>query len=129
MSDKGARGGWHGTTGDLTDGGEFRLVNGFPTKLHPGRQGKHIPQHNNYDKNAERSIFHGSLEDAQELIERFAGSGHRIPNAPNKKIVDFGKIIGTWIDPQTKMRAPTTVGTILYSKTGAHIVPRRPKEQ
>lgn len=127
MSDKGPSGDYHGTTGDLTDGGQHLLVNGLPTKLHEGAQGKHIPQHNNYDPSKERSIFHGSMKDAQRLIDKFAGTGQ--PTGHQRERVDFGEIIGTYINSDTGKRFPTTQGIIHYGKHGAHIVPSKPKEE
>lgn len=114
-----------GTSGSHDDG--FRTVNGFTTELHGGAQGKHIPGHNNYDPGAGRSIFHGSLEHAQELIDRFAGSGTWLGN--NRERVDFGEVIGTWVSPDGTQRLPTTRGIIRYGKHGAHIVPSRPEEE
>lgn len=43
--------------------------------------------------------------------------------------VDFGKIIGYYVDPQTGKKHPTTMGIIHYSKNGAHIVPSKPKKE
>lgn len=113
-----------GTSGSHDDG--FRTVNGFPTNLHEGRQGKHIPGHNNYNPNAGRSIFHGSLAHAQELIDNFGGTGTW--HGANKEIVIFGEEIGTWVSRDGSKRLPTTRGTIHYSSTGAHIVPANPRE-
>ena len=109
-----------GTRGSLDDG--YRHVNGFTTRLHAGAQGKHIPGHRNYQKG--KSIFRGSLADAQLLIERFAGSGTMA--GPYKERVDFGKVIGTYVSKDGSVRLETTVGLICYSKLGAHIVPGKP---
>src|ERR1700754_3931629 len=43
-----------------------------------------------------------------------------------KERVDFGTIIGNWVDPSTGQKMPTTNGIIHYSKDGVHIVPSRP---
>ena len=94
----------------------------FTKKLHLGRQGKHIVGHNNYKKG--RSIFSGSVSDAQELINKYSGTGQRI-NATSER-VDFKKVIGKYVDEITGKSYDTTVGTIRYSKDGAHIVPARP---
>lgn len=95
---------------------------GRNTTIHKGRQGKHIPGHNNYLPG--RSIFNGSAKDAQELIDRFAGKGTRINDSSER--VDFGKVIGKYYDRRTGTYHDTTVGTIRYSKDGTHIVPARP---
>lgn len=60
---------------------------------------------------------------AQQLINKYAGTGTWI--GKNKERVDFGKVIGSYIDATGKI-IKTTVGIIHYSKTGAHIVPAAP---
>ena len=93
-------------------------------KIHDGHQGKHIEGHNNYIEGRSKLTA-----DPHELI-KLAGTGDTIsgtPPAPGaKERVDFGKVIGEYIDPKTKMGTPTTKGIIHYSKAGAHIVPARP---
>lgn len=44
----------------------------------------------------------------------------------NKERVDFGKVIGQYVDPNTGIVKETTIGIIHYGKKGAHIVPARP---
>ena len=44
----------------------------------------------------------------------------------NKERVDFGQVIGQYIDSVTKEAVDTTAGIIHYGKKGAHIVPARP---
>lgn len=94
----------------------------FPKTVHKGRQGKHIVGHNNYQKG--RSIFNGTAEDAQRLIKKYSGTGQRINSSSER--VDFKKIIGKFVDERTGKAYDTTIGTIRYSKDGAHIVPARP---
>ncbi|MDR1184050.1 MAG: hypothetical protein LBK67_04565 [Coriobacteriales bacterium] len=128
---KGSSGHFHGTAGDRGTadlGGLFAgggSVHGFPATLHEGRQGKHMPGHNNYVKG--RSIFYGSTEDAQRLIREFGGRGTW--RGKNKETVDFGRIIGKHIDRDTGESTATKWGTIHYSKSGAHIVPSRPRKK
>lgn len=112
-----------GTRGSSDDG--FRKVNGFTTKLHDGRQGKHIVGHNNYVKG--KSILRMSLKHAQQLTERYAGTGLFIGN--NKEVVDFHETIGIWISPNGKEKLPTTRGIIHYGNDGAHIVPAYPERK
>ncbi|MBP3195083.1 MAG: hypothetical protein J6M05_05400 [Cardiobacteriaceae bacterium] len=45
----------------------------------------------------------------------------------SKERIDFGKNIGYHIEQGSTTKTPTTVGTVHYSKKGAHIVPARPK--
>lgn len=44
----------------------------------------------------------------------------------NTERVNFKKVIGKYVDEVTGKSYDTTVGTIRYSKDGAHIVPARP---
>lgn len=111
-----------GTTGGHKE--IFRPLIGHAAELHVGAQGKHIPGHRNFDPDKVRSVFHGSLSRAQELIDRFAGTGTRLDN--NRERVDFGELVGTWVSPDGTQRLPTTRGIIHYGKRGAHIVPARP---
>lgn len=46
----------------------------------------------------------------------------------NKERVDFGQIIGLYVDFETGIGLETDMGMIHYGKKGAHIVPARPKE-
>ena len=109
-----------GNFGNTKGGRNFR---GFSKDIHSGKQGKHIPSHNNYQKG--KSIFYGSTQKAQSLVDEFAGTGKQI--GMNRERVDFGKIIGSYVDPKTGKSYKTTIGTIHYSKTGTHIVPEKPK--
>ena len=102
-----------------------RIVHGkeVNVNIHVGRQGKHIIGHNNYLKG--RSIFNGTMEEAQKLVDEFAGKGQLLSNGISER-VNFGKIIGNFIDNETKLKIPTTWGIIKYSKEGVHIVPSNP---
>ncbi len=111
---------FHGTRGSRDDG--FRKVNGFTTRIHADKQGKHIPGHKNYIPG--KSVLHLSIVEAQRLVEEYAGSGRWWE--PNKETIDFGQNIGTWVSPDGNTRLPTTCGTIHFSKTGCHIVPAHP---
>ena len=66
------------------------------------------------------------MNEAANLIEHHSGKG--TPVSDNKERVNFGKTIGIYNDPFTGENMPTTIGIIHYSKSGAHIVPARPKE-
>lgn len=101
---------------------EEKTVNGFTTKIHEGRQGKHIVGHQNYIEG--RSILSMTLEDAQGLMDAYAGTGEWIGD--NKERVNFGRVIGKYKNPQTDEEDETMVGIIHYSGKGAHIVPARP---
>ncbi len=105
--------------------GHFKWTTGSRTKLHVGRQGKHIIGHNNYTPG--KSILTLTMEEAQQLIREFAGKGTRM--RPNRERVDFGGIIGYYMNPKTGEMIPTTWGIIHYSKDGAHIVPAQPQQR
>lgn len=50
------------------------------------------------------------------------------PGLPGyKEKVDFGEIIGFYIDEAGIEKLPTTKGVIHYSRKGAHIVPAYPE--
>ncbi len=100
---------------------KFNNTRGGRTTLHEGRQGKHIVGNKNYIPG--KSIFVGTLDDARKLIREFSGKG--TPVGENKERVNFGRIIGYYIDPKTGKKIKTTWGIIHYSKYGAHIVPSR----
>jgi RHS repeat-associated protein len=97
-------------------------LSGSGLRIHGGRQGKHIPGHPNFDKNAGRSEL--THPDPQALIDRGAGTGVR---NGQREWVDFGETIGIHVDKNGN-RTPTTRGTIHYGKDGyAHLVPALPK--
>lgn len=75
-------------------------------KIHPGKQGKHIPGHNNFEK-GNSELTH---QNPQSLLDKFAGSGRRINDS--KEAVDFGVTIGTWVGPGGGPGLPTTKGII-----------------
>lgn len=112
---------FQGTRGSRDDG--FRKVNGFTTRLHTDRQGKHIVGHKNYIPG--KSVLRLSLAEAQRLIEEYAGTGEW--QGENRELVDFHQVIGTWVKREGSLRLPTTRGFIHYSKAGCHLVPTRPR--
>lgn len=73
-------------------------------------------------------LTHG---DPQKLLTQYAGTGKKanefFPGSPGyKERVDFGEVIGFYVDKETKTSVETTIGIIHYSKTGAHITPAKP---
>lgn len=90
-------------------------------------QTKHIPGSWNYD--VKKSIL--THPDPEKLFKKNAGKGQKIKGVPGKpdyrERVDFGEMIGYYVDEGTKQKLPTTIGTIHYSKKGGHIVPGKPK--
>lgn len=108
--------------------GPYREINGFPVKVKPGAQEKHIPDAPNYKQEVAngktKSIFYGDNKKAQELLDKFAGKGDMFTK--NRERINFGQVIGKYYDHKTKKYVETTNGLIHYGKDGAHIVPARP---
>jgi Bacterial toxin 50 len=96
-------------------------------RIEEGKQGKHILGHNNFIL-GKSELTHPN---PQQLLNRFAGQGQPLGTLPPgqagyKERVNFGEIIGNYVDPSTQEKNPTSNGIIHYSRNGAHIVPARP---
>ena len=98
-------------------------ISNFPKKIHEGRHGKHIVGHNHYIPG--RSIISVSDDEILDLVKQYSGSGDCLGS--NKERIDFGEVIGKFVDKKTGRIYDTTVGIIHYSKDGIHVVPARPK--
>jgi hypothetical protein len=91
-----------------------------------GKQGKHILEHNNYKPG--RSL----LTADPTVLARRAGRGQQVGPVRRgepgfKERVDFGEVIGQWVNDKTGEAQPTTVGIITYDGDGSiHIIPVRP---
>ncbi|MGI4788415.1 MAG: polymorphic toxin type 50 domain-containing protein [Janthinobacterium lividum] len=84
------------------------------------KQGKHIPGHNNF----QGSKSEWTHPDPQALLDKFGGTGVR--NA-QRELVDFGIVVGYYVDAATGAKTATKRGVIHYDNAGgAHIVPTRP---
>ena len=101
----------------------LRTVHGFTTAIHFGRQAKHMPGQPNHEPS--KSTITVSLPRLQELVESKGGTG--IWRGNNREVVDFGVTIGTYRNPGGGSSIPTSWGTVHYSKSGAHVVPARPR--
>ncbi|MFC8149895.1 polymorphic toxin type 50 domain-containing protein [Bacillus paralicheniformis] len=73
-----------------------------------------------------QSIFYGDNKKAQELLDKYVGTGEFPRNG--REVVDFGQKIGKAYDMKTGKYIETTGGTIHYSKDDTHIVPAKPLE-
>lgn len=104
----------------------IREVHGHTTKLNLEKQQKHIPESAYYVPG--KSVFRGTLQDAQKLVNQFGGTGRFVDPKRTKERVDFGRVIGDFVDMRDGTLRPTTIGIIHYSKNGTHISPRAPKE-
>jgi len=108
-----------------SDGGLWVHNSGCDLVIDLAKQGKHILGHNNY--RVGRSIL---TADAQSLLG-FAGSGTPVGAVARglagfKERVNFGYVIGKYVDRATGALVDTTNGIIHYAKTGVHIVPSAP---
>lgn len=96
-----------------------------PLKIEVGKQGKHILGHNNYIEG--RSYLTISLEEAQELVNKYAGTGQIKTNSKGewdrKETLSVYKEIGVNLNMETGKETPTNKFKIHYSKKGTHIVP------
>ena len=95
------------------------------TNINWDAQEKHFEGHNSYD--GKRSKL---TANPRELAKQ-AGSGQQVGNVPRgtpgfQERVDFGKVIGKYVDPTTGIASDTTKGIIHYGGKGIHIVPARP---
>lgn len=104
-----------------------KWVNDFPAKVHEGKQGKHIPGHNNYQLG--KSTLSITISEADKLIQEKGGTGKFITPNCNKERIDFNIQIGIYKNPKTGETLSTTKGIIHYSKSGAHIVPANPNSE
>ena len=98
-------------------------------EINPDRQRRHDPESQEVaDGRSELT------ENPQDLLDQYAGDPNNrelgVRGESNfKEQFDTGdKIIGNYSDGNGNV-TPTTRGTIIYSKKGAHIVPARPRIQ
>lgn len=80
-----------------------------------------------------RSYIFGTLEDAQELVDRYHGTGEVKLTASiewtHKEFVVADEPIGVWIDNTTGKEYETRRFSIHYGKKGTHIVPAKEVEE
>lgn len=92
--------------------------------IHSGKQGKHIPGHNNYKEG--RSYLTITEQQAQELVNQYAGTGKIIRDRngkyTGKERITTQEQIGVCKDLEGN-EVPTKRFMIHYSKDGVHIVP------
>ncbi len=101
-----------------------------PLKIEVGKQGKHILGHNNYIEG--RSYLTISLEEAQEIINKYAGTGeinfNRKGEWDKKELIKVDKDIGVSINNKTGIETLTNKFKVHYSNKGTHIVPTLKEE-
>lgn len=93
--------------------------------LNKGAQNKHILSSKGYIDG--RSYIYGDLEEAQKMVNLYAGTGEpkfdKKGRWSNRESVIINKPIGIAIDPNTGIKQETEKFTIHYGKKGTHIVP------
>ncbi|MCL2030558.1 MAG: polymorphic toxin type 50 domain-containing protein [Oscillospiraceae bacterium] len=104
----------------------------YPSRIIEGRQRKHIEGTREFEQNREKMKRYGSnpsilTEDAQTIVDTHKGTGriYFVRNSPDypREDIDLGYIAGrTWSKPLGEY-VDTSVVTISYSKTGAHVFP------
>ena len=107
----------------------YKIIHGKKRniRLNLGHHKKHFFDVNNKNYIEGKSILYISAEEAQELLDKFAGKGEMTPKCTYKEVVNFGKVIGESINKRTGTKTPTTWGKIHYGNRGAHIVPTYPE--
>ncbi len=102
-----------------------QYINNINKTINMGRQEKHILGSNNYVEG--KSYLTISSEEAQELVNKYAGQGQINFNRKGvwdkREIIDTDKKIGIVVSKNGKF--DTNSFKIHYSKTGTHIVPYR----
>lgn len=103
-----------------------------PKKINEGHQKKHIRgDGGRYTEG--RSYIYGGAEEAQALVDRYAGAGDPVlfrdtGEWKRKEVVTAEKDVGIVVDPETMEEVSTNRFTIHYGKNGTHIVPARRKK-
>lgn len=88
-------------------------------------------RHTYHDHLLGKSFLDGDLDFARDLINRLSGTGEPVRdtkgNWTHQERVEDSKIIGTHVDRYTGKQTKTNKGIIVYSRTGTHIYPAKPK--
>ena len=102
-----------------------------PKTLNAGHQRKHLREEGRGIGN--RSFLYGTMEDAQQLVDRYSGTGEpkldRKGNWTHKEHVVADRLIGETVDPDTGEATPTHRFAIHYGKNGTHVVPAKEAEE
>lgn len=98
--------------------------------VNPDKQARHIRESGSYD--GKRSYIYGDIETAQELVNRYHGTGElafdKSGKWKQKEVIQADTEIGVNKNPANGNETPTTRFVIHYSKTGTHVVPTTSKE-
>ena len=101
-------------------------------RLDEGNQGKHDPNHKNYQSEKHKSEV--SMDDAKNIFKKFKATGNFVqdPRSGNfYEIIDTqGEYQGIYINNRRNERLITTKFKIHYSKKGlVHVVPEHPNKK
>lgn len=95
------------------------------------KQNRHIKGSDGYIMG--RSYIKGNIEDTQKLVDELSGTGKPIidskGNWTNKERVEASETLGVHVNPDDNSETETKKATIVYSKTGSHIIPRKDERQ
>ena len=72
-----------------------------------------------------KRVEFSQVDQLQELVESKGGTG--VWRGGNREVVDFGITIGMYRETGGGAPISTSWGTIHYSKSGADVVPARPR--
>lgn len=101
-----------------------------PKTLNIGHQNKHILGQRGYIPG--RSYIFGNAQTAQELIDRYHGTGEiRFSDKGDwikKEFVQMDYDIGMRVNPKTGEETPTNTFAIHYGKNGTHVVPAKRRD-
>ncbi|APC46495.1 minor capsid protein [Aeribacillus phage AP45] len=125
------------TKSDIENEIKHGIINGkYNLKMKKESYEKHLKGHKRFieyqQKNRAKGLFGPSYltisaEEAQELINKYAGTGilefDRKGNWTNKEIIQVDRDIGVHVSLSTGIETPSNCFKIHYSKSGTHIVP------
>lgn len=95
-------------------------------EINPEKQARHIKGSSEYKEG--RSYLTINVTEAQDVINIKNGTGILLKDKdgkPVKERIDCGRTIGVDVDKNSRKETITDKGTIHYSKTGTHLVPRK----
>ena len=114
----------------LPDEGGYRTMKGFLIKINIDKQNKYMPGRNGYEMARSEGVMHSivyrDINTLQKMLEEKAGTGEFIGS--NKEKVEFGQVIGQYVDMDASAKRDTRTAIIHHSANGAFIVPARPAE-
>ena len=96
--------------------------------LNPEKQNPHIYGSPAYDEKEHKSYFTVSIEELQEIVNRYYGTGNVLAKKGGqiKEIIKIEKDLGVCVDENTGNPIGVTNEIVIhYAKKRTHIVPKR----